>query len=100
MLRAYVVVLSDVNELTLHYSIEEDEEGPCHRLLVAASDEQNNAVSLWDGGSGGVARLLAPHDTPPMDMLPFMEGGSQFIASISEHQLLIHKLGCPDIVIM
>ena len=66
----------------------------CYRLLVCASDEEFNAAALWDGGMGGRLPSLHPHSTPPLAMRPFVAGQhpQQFVATLSEQQLFLHKL--------
>ena len=62
------------------------------RLVAAAADEQSNQVFLWDIKVGALIQRLPGHSSPVLDVKHFSDSTSDFITTLSDKQLFIHRL--------
>jgi hypothetical protein len=65
--------------------------GP-HRLVVASGDETTCRTKLWDAKEGALIQQLPAHSSPILDIRHFGDSSMDFLATLSEKQLFVHKL--------
>jgi len=63
-----------------------------NHIMITAGDEETKQVDIWDGSAGTFCQKLTAHNSVILDVKKFDIGTFSHLMSVSDQQLLIHKL--------